>query len=122
MNLELLNWPLVFATVFFCAAWAIEMQNAHGLRAELVTARREREEAKENRTTWRTLDLSRSREWVEMNAGDIVEEIGPPAFLWEQEQGQTQGGRPTGLTVLWPDDDQKGNPYLISAQAGESAP
>ena len=125
MEWGMVNWSMVFCTVFFCAAWAIETQNAHGLRAELATARKERDDArqevKDTGLTYRTLDISKSREWVEMHAGDIVEEVGPPAFLLEQEQGQTQGGRETGLSVVWPEDeDQPGNPYLLSAQTGEA--
>lgn len=125
MNYALLNWPLVFAVVFFCAAWAIETQNAHGLRAELAAARKERDEArqeaKETGITFKTLDLTKSRTWEAIHAGDIVEEAGPPAFLLEAEQGQTQGGRETGLSVVWPaDEDQPGNPYLLSAQTGEA--
>lgn len=125
MEWGMVNWPMVFCTVFFCAAWAIEAQNAHGLRAELATVRKERDdarqEAKETGITFKTLDLTKSRTWEAIHSGDIVEEVGPPAFLLEAEQGQTQGGRDTGLSVVWPDDeDQPGNPYLLSAQTGEA--
>ncbi len=125
MNFMLVNWTVVFAAVFLCAAWAIEAQNAHGLRAELATVRKERDdarkEAKENGITFRTLDLTKSRTWEAIHSGDIVEEVEPPAFLLESEQGQTQGGRETGLSVVWPnDEDQPGNPYLLSAQTGEA--
>lgn len=125
MSFMMVNWTVVFAAVFFCAAWAIEAQNSHGLRAELATVRKERDaarqEAKETGITFKTLDITKSRTWEAIHAGDIVEEAGPPAFLLEAEQGQTQGGRDTGLSVVWPDDeDQPGNPYLLSSQTGEA--
>lgn len=100
-----MNWILVFTTVFFCAAWAIETHTSYTLRKECRTYLGElalwKGTAAAEAQTFRTCDLTKSQSWSHAE----VEEVGPPAFILEQEQGQTQGGNETGLHVVWPIDE-----------------